>query len=195
MCRAELGDRSMTDRYQQLVNTPVGQALSKQIGLPNPAKLERYAPGQPVISGPVALGAAEGSRLGPALASVLAAVHAEVMTPMDEQLRAAAADAHLHAGIWNPEAATDRQRFKALVFDATGIRSSEQLTEAWAFLHPTIRRVLGSGRVIVRRHAARGLRIAGRGDRPAGPRGARARGRQGAPPWRDRPAAVRAAGR
>jgi 3-oxoacyl-[acyl-carrier protein] reductase len=139
----------VTDRYQQLVNTPVGQALSKQIGLPNPAELERYAPGQAVISGLVALGAAEESRLESALASVLAAVHAEVMTPMDEQLRAAAADAHLHAGIWNPEAATDQQRFKALVFDATGIRSSEQLTEAWAFLHPTIRRVLGSGRVIV----------------------------------------------
>ncbi len=68
---------------------------------------------------------------------------------MDEQLRAAAADAHLHAGIWNPDAATEQQRFKALVFDATGIKASEQLTEAWAFLHPTIRRVLGSGRVIV----------------------------------------------
>ena len=139
----------MTDLYQQLVSTPVGQALSKQIGLPNPAKLERYEPGQAVISGPVALGAAEGSRLGPALASVLAAAHAEVVTPMDEQLRAAAADAHLHAGIWNPDAATDQQRFKALVFDATGIEAAEQLTEAWAFLHPTIRRVLGSGRVVV----------------------------------------------
>ncbi len=46
----------MADRYQQLVNTPVGQLVSKQIGLPNPAQLERYEPGQPVISGPVALG-------------------------------------------------------------------------------------------------------------------------------------------
>ena len=139
----------MTDRYQQLVNTPVGQVLSKQIGLPNPAKLERYEPGSAVISGPVALGAAEGSRLGRPAAAVLAAVDAEVMTPMDEQLRAAAADAHLHAGIWNPDAATAQQRFKALVFDATGIRSAEQLTEAWAFLHPTLRRLLGSGRVLV----------------------------------------------
>ena len=80
---------------------------------------------------------------------MLAAAQAEVLTPMDEELRAAAADAQLHAGIWNPDAATEQQRFKALVFDATGIKASEQLTEAWAFLHPTIRRVLGSGRVIV----------------------------------------------
>jgi 3-oxoacyl-[acyl-carrier protein] reductase len=68
---------------------------------------------------------------------------------MDDELRSAAADAHLNAGIWNPDAATDGQRFKALVFDATGIKASDQLVEAWAFLHPTIRRVQGSGRVIV----------------------------------------------
>ena len=139
----------MADRYQQLIGTPIGQLVSKQIGLPNPARLERFQPGQPVVSGPVALGAAPGSRLGRALAKVLAAAQAEVLTPMDDELRAAAADAQLHAGIWNPDAATEQQRFKALVFDATGIKASEQLTEAWAFLHPTIRRVLGSGRVIV----------------------------------------------
>jgi 3-oxoacyl-[acyl-carrier protein] reductase len=139
----------MADRYQQLISTPIGQLVSKQIGLPNPARLERFRPGQPVVSGPVALGAAAGSRLGRGLASVLAAAQAEVLTPMDEELRAAAADAELHAGIWNPDAATEQQRFKALVFDATGIKASGQLIEAWAFLHPTIRRVLGSGRVIV----------------------------------------------
>ena len=53
----------MSDRYQQLVNTPVGKIVSKQIGLPNPVKLERYERGQPVISGPVLLGAAPGGRL------------------------------------------------------------------------------------------------------------------------------------
>ena len=68
---------------------------------------------------------------------------------MEDQLRTAAADAGLEAGIFNPEAATEDQRFKALVFDATGIESSDQLEQAWAFLHPAIRRVMGSGRVIV----------------------------------------------
>ena len=36
------GGGGMSDRYQQLVNTPVGKIVSKQIGLPAPAKLERY---------------------------------------------------------------------------------------------------------------------------------------------------------
>lgn len=139
----------MADRYQQLVNTPVGRVVSRQIGLPMPSELERYEPGQPVVSGPVLLGTAAGSRLVRPLATVLAAVRADVLTPMEEHLRAAAADAGLSAGIWNPQAASDQQRFKALVFDATGIQASEQLTQAWAFLHPAIRRVLSCGRVIV----------------------------------------------
>ncbi len=138
----------MADRYQQLVNTPIGKIVSKQIGLPNPPQLERYEPGQPVVSDPVLLGVAAGSRLGPALTTALAAFGAEVLTPMDKELRSAAADSKLEAAIWNPQAPGD-ERFKALVFDATGIESSEQLAEAWAFLHPSIRRILGCGRVIV----------------------------------------------
>ena len=46
----------MSDRYQQLVNTPVGKIVSKQIGLPTPVELERYEPGQAVVTGPVLLG-------------------------------------------------------------------------------------------------------------------------------------------
>ena len=139
----------MADRYAQLVNNPIGRLVTKQIGLPNPPELERFEPGQPVISGPVLLGASSGARLQGALTGALAAAHAEVLTPMDDRLRSAAADADLDAAIWNPDAATVDQRFKGLVFDATGIESSEQLEQARAFLHPTIRRLRSSGRVIV----------------------------------------------
>jgi 3-oxoacyl-[acyl-carrier protein] reductase len=138
----------MADRYQQLVNTPIGRIVTKQIGLPNPPRLQRYEPGQPVIDGPVLFGAAEDSRLAGAVTAILASARAETFTPMDESLRNAAADAKLDASVWNPEAASDR-RFKALVFDATGIRSSGQLAEAWAFLHPSIRSVIPSGRVVI----------------------------------------------
>jgi 3-oxoacyl-[acyl-carrier protein] reductase len=43
----------MADRYQQLINTPIGKIVSKQVGLPMPVSLQRFEPGQPVISGPV----------------------------------------------------------------------------------------------------------------------------------------------
>jgi 3-oxoacyl-[acyl-carrier protein] reductase len=65
------------------------------------------------------------------------------------ELRAAAAEAGVDAAIFNPDAATEEDTFKALVFDATGIASTNELREAWAFFHPTIRRVQRSGRIIV----------------------------------------------
>ena len=139
----------MSDRYQQLINTPIGKIVSKQVGLPAPVVLERYQPGAPVIDGPVLLGAAPGARLAPAITRVLASIQAETQTPMTEELRTAAADAGLDARVFNPEAATDSDTFKALVFDATGIDRTEALHEAWAFFAPTIRRVRRNGRVII----------------------------------------------
>ena len=139
----------MTDRYQQLVNTPIGKLVTKQIGLPQPPRLERYEPGQPVVTGPVLFGGATGSRLAKPVTKVLAAIRAEVQTPMDEAVRAAAAQSKLEAGIFNPEAASAEQRFKALVFDATGIATTDELVQAYEFLHPALRRVQPSGRVII----------------------------------------------
>jgi 3-oxoacyl-[acyl-carrier protein] reductase len=121
----------MTDRYSQLVNTPVGRIVSKQVGLPTPVKLERYTPGQPVVRGPVLLGGAPGGRLAEPVAAVLAAAGAKLSTVNAAELNG------------------DEQTFKALVFDATGIAESGMLREAWAFFHPTIRRVRACGRVIV----------------------------------------------
>jgi 3-oxoacyl-[acyl-carrier protein] reductase len=115
----------MADRYQQLVNTPIGRIVSKQVGLPQPITLERYEPGQPVISGPVLVGG--DGRLTDATCGLLEDVGAEVFK-----------------GIPGAD-----ERFKALVFDATGIVSSDQLRQAYEFFHPVIRRLRSSGRVTV----------------------------------------------
>jgi 3-oxoacyl-[acyl-carrier protein] reductase len=139
----------MTDRYQQLVNTPIGKIVSKQIGLPAPVLLKRYEPGQPVIEGSVLFAAGPGATLAPAIAQTLAAVGAEVSTPLQEEARQAAADAGVEAGIFNPEVAGEEDRFGALVLDASGIADTASLYEAYAFFHPTIRRVRPNGRVIV----------------------------------------------
>jgi len=139
----------MSDRYQQLINTPIGKIVSKQVGLPAPVKLERYERGQPVITGPVLFGAAPGARLAGAVARVLSAIDADVHTRLDDEVRTAVAAAGINAQVFNPDAADEDQRFKALVFDASGKADSTQLREAYAFFHPTIRRVRSSGRVIV----------------------------------------------
>ena len=92
----------MADRYQQLINTPVGRIVSKQVGLPAPVRLERFTPGQRVADGPVLLGGAPfGRLLGPTM-HVLAAIGAETHTPMLDELRSAAADAVVDARVFNP---------------------------------------------------------------------------------------------
>ncbi len=43
----------MTDKYTTLVNQGVGRNIAKRLGLPQPALLRRYEPGQPLATGPV----------------------------------------------------------------------------------------------------------------------------------------------
>ncbi len=174
----------MSDRYQQLINTPLGKLVSKQVGLPAPVRLQRFSPGQPVLDGPVLLGAATGGRLSPAIARVLAAVGAEVHTPMTDEVRSAAADAELDAKVFNPEVAPSDQTFNALVFDATGIVSTDQLRAAFEFFASTIRRVRAVRAGDRARHAAGGVREPSGGGRAASARGTRALDRQGGPQGR-----------
>ena len=44
----------MNDRYQSLIQSPVGQLLAKNLGLPNPVELERWTEGAALVDGTVA---------------------------------------------------------------------------------------------------------------------------------------------
>jgi 3-oxoacyl-[acyl-carrier protein] reductase len=136
------------DRYTQLVNTSVGKAVAKRVGLPSPVPLRRHVPGAKVIEGRVLVGGAPSGRLAVPLARVLADAGADASTPLRPDLRAAAAEAGLDAAPWTPQAAVDH-RYAGLVFDATGIAESAQLEELHAFFHATIRKVATCGRAIV----------------------------------------------
>jgi 3-oxoacyl-[acyl-carrier protein] reductase len=116
----------MADRYQQFTKTPVGKFVVPKLGLPNPATLRRFKPGQPALDGPALLAAAPGGRLEKTLTSQLAAAGIEVVTT-----------------------ALEEGKHGALVFDATGITGPEQLREMYKFFRPVIREVVASGRVVV----------------------------------------------
>ncbi|WP_354700958.1 FabG-like 3-oxoacyl-(acyl-carrier-protein) reductase [Paraconexibacter sp. AEG42_29] len=138
----------MPDTYTKLANNPIGKFITGQVGLPRPTILERYSPGDATVGGRLLLGAAPGGRLAGPIAEVLAALGVDVATALRDDLRTAAADAGLDAGVFNGEVPGDA-RFKALVFDATGITDSAQLREVHAFFHPVARRVQSCGRVVV----------------------------------------------
>jgi 3-oxoacyl-[acyl-carrier protein] reductase len=118
----------MTDRYQQFTEFPPGRFLARQLGMPRPFSLRRYEPGQPLLPGPALLGQAPGGRLLGPVESVLSAPGAETeqAPPQD-----------------------DDRRYGAVVFDASGVKSSDQLQAVYEFFHPVMRRFTDSGRLLI----------------------------------------------
>ncbi len=114
----------MSSRYQSLIRTPVGQLLAKNLGLPNPVRLERYEAGAPLVDGTVVLGG--DGRLGDALVGSL-----------DE------------LGIAHVRAPEPEQRYKGLVFDATGLSSPADLVQLQHFFTPLLRKLTSCSRVVV----------------------------------------------
>jgi 3-oxoacyl-[acyl-carrier protein] reductase len=110
------------DRYSQLVNSPLGARIAGQLGLPKPAVLRRYTPGDPLLPGPLLLGALAGSTLQPLQPMLLA------------------------AGI---ELESGDSSVAALVLDATGVAGVADLGGVRDFFDGPLRRLGASGRVIV----------------------------------------------
>ncbi|SDY23521.1 3-oxoacyl-[acyl-carrier protein] reductase [Micromonospora pattaloongensis] len=121
----------MSDRYASFAHSGPGKALVKRLGLPDPPRLRRHRPGDPLAPGPVLLGAAPGGRLLEPVRKMLASAGVELRdaAPAGENGRPA------------PHA--------ALIFDATGITDSTGLRALYDFFHPVARALQPSGRVIV----------------------------------------------
>ncbi|MFI7210456.1 3-oxoacyl-ACP reductase [Micromonospora maritima] len=118
----------MTDRYASFVQTGAGRALVKRLGLPDPPRLRRHTPGDPLVPGPVLLGSSTGGRLAEPAGKILATAGVELS---------------------DPATTTADSRFAALVYDASGITDSAELRQLYDFFHPRARSVLPSGRVVV----------------------------------------------
>jgi 3-oxoacyl-[acyl-carrier protein] reductase len=118
----------VSDRYLEIANARLGGTLVKRAGLPTPPRLKRYKPGQPLVEAPVLLGAAPGERMREPVEAMLRGLDIDVRT-------------RAMAGAERP--------FAALVFDATGIGSTEELRELYEFFHPVARTLASNGRVVV----------------------------------------------
>ncbi|GEP32759.1 3-oxoacyl-ACP reductase [Nocardioides szechwanensis] len=114
----------MSDRYQGFTQTPIGKLLVKNLSLPAPMKLERYVDGAPLVDGTVLVGGR--GRLAESLPGLLDTL-----------------------GIASAEAAGDGERFKGLVFDATGITTSADLVALRDFFTPVMRSLESCPRVVV----------------------------------------------
>jgi 3-oxoacyl-[acyl-carrier protein] reductase len=114
----------MSDRYQGFVQTPIGKLLVKNLGLPNPVPLERYADGDPLVSGTVAVGGT--GRLAESLPGILDLL-----------------------GIASTQSTDAAAKYKGLVFDATGLTSTSELSALRDFFTPLLRSLETCPRVVV----------------------------------------------
>ncbi|MDO9495608.1 MAG: 3-oxoacyl-ACP reductase [Nocardioides sp.] len=98
--------------------------MVKNLGLPAPMRLERYVDGAPLVDGTVLVGGR--GRLAESLPGLLDTL-----------------------GIASTETAGDGERFKGLVFDATGITTSADLVALRDFFTPVMRSLESCPRVVV----------------------------------------------
>lgn len=139
----------MNDRYLDFANSSLGARLTGLLGLPQPVALERFQPGQPVVRGPVLLGAAGTPALLPVLARLLAGIGAETLAHDSlPQWVPLANAAGLMTGRWAAGGSPD-VKLKALVLDATGLASSEDAGSVYTFFHDTARALRPCARVLV----------------------------------------------
>jgi 3-oxoacyl-[acyl-carrier protein] reductase len=114
----------MSDRYQSFTASPLGRLLVKNLGLPDPVTLDRWTEGGPLVDGIVVTGGT-GRLVDPVVASLDA------------------------LGIAHTPETADGERYKGLVFDATGIRTPEELVALQEFFTPKLRSLLPCARVVV----------------------------------------------
>ena len=114
----------MSDLYQGFTSSTIGKQVTRLLGLPQPARLERYADGDPLVDGTVAVGGR--GRLAESLVGILDSLGIAAVTDT-----------------------TGDDSFKGLVLDATGLASSDQLVELRDFFTPLLRRLDTCPRVVV----------------------------------------------
>lgn len=139
----------MNDSYLSFANSAFGAKLADFLGLPKPLLLERYQPDQPVLTGALLLGAADGAELLQSLAKIFKAMDVQTLAHRALPQWVALANQHgLLTGRWGVEDKPGA-KVKALLFDASGLHDSNQTQTLHQFFHDSARSLLPCGRVVV----------------------------------------------
>ncbi|WP_417566164.1 3-oxoacyl-ACP reductase [Marinobacter sp.] len=139
----------MSDLYLKIVNTPAGKTAAQTLGLPAPVPLKRLKrTDQPFIEGDVLIGAASGGKAIAALGSILSASAANLHHASSNDRLKESAKAGNKAQPLELDSEIN-QKFSALVFDATGLKSPSDLRALYDFFHPTIKKLDSNARVLI----------------------------------------------
>lgn len=134
----------MSDLYHSVANSSIGRKLLASVNLPTPVVLERWSKEQSsFISGNVMVDTARGGFLLEEIAEVLADSKASTKSPSPEVTKTLIEKQVSTAPL------TEQERYKALVFDASGIADTTQLKALHSFFHPLVRKLENNGRVVL----------------------------------------------
>lgn len=116
----------MADTYADLVNSRLGRQLAPRLGVPRPARLRRYAPGDPLVRGSVLVGGHGEAPLAARVRDLLATESVDVVSEPGGP-----------------------QPLGAVVADMSTIENPSDLESLRAFIGPTLRSLAPSGRVVI----------------------------------------------
>ena len=125
----------MSDRYIDFANSSFGRRVAGAVGLPTPARLERWEAGRlRPVEGALLLG---GGPLVANVASFAKRLTDEVYSYADESLALPAWVAGLGP------------KLKAVVFDASHLTDSDQLKQLREFFQPLLRSLAASAHIVI----------------------------------------------
>lgn len=144
----------MTDPYLKFATSALGRALVSSLGLPKPVILKRHHAGDPVLDGPLLLGASRtDSAVLAAILALCAQAKLEVYTREDQpdglpstsgldikRYPSSAAENSAHSSSLS---------LQALVFDASMLACPEELEQLYIFLHDSVRHLNTCGRIVL----------------------------------------------
>ncbi|MDX3307544.1 3-oxoacyl-ACP reductase [Streptomyces sp. NPDC054884] len=118
----------MADRYLSFTATAPGRFLTRRLGLPQPAALQRWSAERPSLTG-----------------SLIHLTAGRSALDLEPVLSRAGLPLHGPAGVGGADVPDPA----AVVLDATGVRDADALAEVHTALHPVLRSVAASGRIVV----------------------------------------------
>ncbi|MFA9290208.1 MAG: 3-oxoacyl-ACP reductase [Solirubrobacteraceae bacterium] len=126
----------MEDKYLNFVNSPLGKFIAGKVGLPEPVVLERYKKGQPIVDGSIILGSSNNALFSKEINDVFSGISKKYALENKSTF---------NAQLWNSESG----KIKAAIYDASGIKNSEELIQVYNFFNPIARYFSNSGKIVI----------------------------------------------
>lgn len=132
----------MVDKYANWVSSGFGKSIAKKLGLPIPVKLKRYSEQKKPLGLEVLFGSFQQGRVAQSIKEILS--HLPIVNYITEE-----GQIYRITEAGKMESKDDQLKFHGLIFDATEVKTLEDLKAVYNFFHPVARRIKSSGRVII----------------------------------------------